>query len=271
VLGETAPALVMLAVSALVFTGLVAALGRRFGDNAAAAAGREVGRRGRDDRKVAGFARGAFAATFRKELRLLARDAALISQVLLRVLYLAPLAFIMWRNAGEGDWMVAGVASAVALVTGQLASSLTWITVSTEEAPDLLAASPASVDLIRRGKIAAALAPVAVLLFVPLAGLAWVSPWAGLAATVCCAGAAVSGSLVMLWYGKPGKRQEFNKKQSGGGWLAGLAELAVGAAWTGTTFLAVGASPWALAPLAAALLLLAALRRPVPAYARMAA
>ena len=271
-LGETGPALAMLALSALIFTGLVTVLGRRFGDNAAAAARREVGRRGgKDDRAVAGFATGVFGATLRKELRLLARDAALISQVLLRVLYLLPLAFILWRRAGEGDLMVAGTAAAVALVTGQLASSLTWITVSTEEAPDLLAASPASARMVTRGKIAAALAPVAALLALPLAGLAYVSPWAGLATALCCAGVAVSSALVMLWYGKPGKRQEFNKKQSGGGWVTGLAELAVGAAWTGTTFLAVTGSIFAAIPLALALLLLAVLRRRGPAYTRLEA
>jgi ABC-2 type transport system permease protein len=270
VLGETGPALAMLAISALVFGGIVSALGRRFGDNAAAAAGREVGRRkARADGKVGGFAGGAFAATVRKELRLLMRDPALLSQVLLRVLYLAPLAFLLWRRAGEGEFALAGVASAVVLVTSQLASSLTWITVSTEEAPDLLASSPARVELIRRGKIAAALLPVAVLLAIPLGGLAYLSPWAGLATVLTCAGAALSGALVMLWHGKPGKRQEFNKKQSGGGWVAGLAELAVGAAWTGTAFLAVLGTPWALAPLAFVALLMLVLRRSTPAYARL--
>jgi ABC-2 type transport system permease protein len=82
---------------------------------------------------------------------------------------------------------------------------------------------------------------------------------------------AVSSALVMLWYGKPGKRQEFGKKQSGGGWVAGLAELAVGAAWTGTAFLAVSGMIWALVPLALALLLLAVLRRRGPAYTRLEA
>jgi ABC-2 type transport system permease protein len=174
------PLLARAGVSALAFGATTAVLGRRFAENAAAAAGREAGRVKASTGDARAFSRGAMPATVKKELRLIARDPALMSQVLLRLLYMVPLLALMWR-AGDDDRTagLAGVAAAVAFMTAQLAGSLARITVTAEDAPDLLACAPVPPSLVRRGKLTAALLPVGVLLALPVAALVWVSPTAG--------------------------------------------------------------------------------------------
>lgn len=261
-LGEPGPALGLLAGAGGLFVLTVSVLGRRFADNAAAAVGRHAGRTPRSDRAGAGgFARTLTGTVVRKELKLLRRDPQLISQVCLRLLYLFPLLFLLWRSGGHGDGVaVSSLAAAVVFLTGQLAGSLAWVTVSGEDAPDLLAVAPAGAAPLRRAKALAALIPVGVVMAVPLAGFAVVSPWAGLVALAGCAAAACSAALLALWLGKPGARRDFNKRQSGSV-LANLAEFVIGGAWSGATALAVAGSLWTLAPIAFAALLLAGLRR----------
>jgi ABC-2 type transport system permease protein len=166
-LGEPLPLLALLAGSALLFWLAASALGRRFSDAAAATQGKTAARpaKVRQGEARRAFAAGPFLATLRKELLLISRDAALLSQVLLRVLYLIPTALVLSRNAAHGAGpALAGGAGVVAFLAGQVAGSLAWITLSAEEAPDLLAVSPARIRTLRRAKIAAALIPVALFL-----------------------------------------------------------------------------------------------------------
>ena len=68
----------------------------------------------------------------------------MLSQVLLRVLYIPPLVFLLLRNAGgAADPSLAGAAAGLVFMAGQVSASLSWITISAEEAPELLAMSPA--------------------------------------------------------------------------------------------------------------------------------
>jgi ABC-2 type transport system permease protein len=99
-LGGLGPAVAIAIVSAAVFGATTSILGRRFAANAAAGAGRESGAR-KAKGGAGAFSRGAFRATVRKELRLLGRDPALMSQVLLRLLYLLPLLLLLLRDADD--------------------------------------------------------------------------------------------------------------------------------------------------------------------------
>jgi ABC-2 type transport system permease protein len=187
--------------------------------------------------------------------------------VFLRVLYLIPLLFVVLRNGGGGT--AAALAAAVAgvvFVTGQLAGSLAWITISTEDSPDLLASAPAGTRLLRRAKLAAAMLPIAALLFGPLLALLWLSPGAGLIAAAACGGAALSSGLVRLWHAKPAKRADFNKREKGGGFLVNLAEVIMGAGWSTAAYLGVRYGAWGLIPAGVIVLLLLLMRRPTPAY-----
>jgi ABC-2 type transport system permease protein len=263
-LGEPLPLLALLAGSAALFALAALALGRRFSDAAAATQGKTAARPAKVSRGDArrAFAAGPFLATVRKELLLIGRDAALLSQVLLRVLYLIPTALVLSRNAAHGAGpALAGGAGVVAFLAGQVAGSLAWITLSAEDAPDLLAVSPARIQTLRRAKLAAALIPVALFLVLPIAVLTWFLPTAGAWTALGAALAAWSSGLINIWHQRPGKRSDF-KRRGGASWMATIAEMLVSALLAGATGIAVaGLWAWALIPLALAGLALLSLRR----------
>ncbi|MCA0356172.1 MAG: hypothetical protein LCH78_04705 [Proteobacteria bacterium] len=258
--GQPIPLLILLAIGLGVFLFAARVLGRRFADAAAATQGAETRKAAKGPTRD--FAAGAFQATLRKELRLISRDAALLSQVLLRVLYMVPLAFVMVRGAAHlPAWTLAGPAAAVTFLAGQVAGSLIWITVSAEDTPDLLAISPTPMSVLRRAKLAAALIPVAGLLIVPIAALTWYAPLAGLWTALGAGLTAWTAGLIGVWHQKPGKRADFRRRR-GGSFLAALAELVIAALIGGATALAVaGLLVWALIPLIVAGALVMALRR----------
>jgi len=260
--GRPAP-LAAVALGGMGFFGVTAwSLGNRFVADAAAASGAAVPMRKPKGRAKA-FASGAFAATYAKETRLLWRDIAMLAQVLLRVLYLLPLAFVMVRNAGEMSTSLLpfGVLT-LCVAAGQVASSLVWITVAAEELPALLASAPAPMAVIRRAKLAAAMTPLAVLLAAPLIALTVFAPASGIAAIAGCAATAWTTGLIAAWRQKPGKRSDFRaRRRSGGSLVAGLGtffvSLLIGAAAAMASVLWI----WALIPAALAAVLVLALRR----------
>jgi ABC-2 type transport system permease protein len=263
-LGEPLPLLALLVGAAGLFALAALALGRRFSDAAAATQGKTGARPVRTSRASARrvFAAGPFLATLRKELLLISRDAALLSQVLLRVLYLIPTALVLSRNASHGAGAaLAGGAGVLAFLAGQVAGSLAWITLSAEEAPDLLMVSPARIHTMRRAKLAAAMIPVALFLAVPIAVLAWFDPLAAAWTTLGAALAAWSSGLINVWHQRPGKRSEF-KRRGGASWMATIAEMVVSALMAGATGIAVaGFWVWGLIPLGLAGAALLSLRR----------
>jgi ABC-2 type transport system permease protein len=157
---------------------------------------------------------------------------------------------------------------AVVFVAGQLAGSLAWITISAEDAPELLACAPVDGARVRWAKLAAAMIPIAALLGPLLLLLAWYSPWTGLCATVGAAGSAVSAGLINLWFEKPAQRKAFRGRRNGSV-LAGIAEVLSGLGWGVSAGLAAAGSVWAVAPLAVTLGMLAlagALAKPRRGY-----
>lgn len=260
-LGQPLPLLALFAGGAAVFLVANAWLGPRFAADAAAAAG--VGRGGGKARRPHGaFRSGAFAATLAKELRLLARDPALITQVLLRVLYMLPVGFLLLRQAGEGaDYLLPGGAAALALLASQVGGSLAWITVSAEDAPDLIASAPAPAAVVRRGKLAAAALPLAVLLLPVLVPLAVMAPLSGLAASLGCAAAMAATGLVNVWWQRPGKRSEFRNRRRAS-WFVAVADFLIALLIAAATGLTAAGYWWlALVPGALAGLALLLLRR----------
>jgi ABC-2 type transport system permease protein len=149
-------------------------------------------RRARDTRA---FRRGLARIVFTKELRLIARDPRLITQMGLQVLYLLPLFFILARKGGSHLVL----APTIVLVASSLAGNLAWMTVSGEESPDLVGSAPVSRERVLWLKVAAALA-------IPMAAcapfLAWYATvsFAEFAAFAFCLSAAfVSCAIVQIW------------------------------------------------------------------------
>jgi len=260
VVGEPLPLGVFAGVSIALFVGSVRALGARFSRDASVAAGVGAGSR-RVSRPVRPFRGGALHALVRKELLLLIRDPALLSQVLLRVLYLLPLVFILLRNARiQAGAPVANGTGALVFIASQLAASLAWITVSAEDAPELLACAPVKGSFVQRAKLMAALLPLAVLLVGPIAFLTLLSPGIALVAALGITAASLSAGLINLWFEAPGQRRHFRRRGTGS-LVGNMAVLLVGLAWSATATAAALGTPWSLLGLLLTLLLLIAFRR----------
>ncbi len=250
--GEPLPLLVVMALAGMVFFALVAGLGRRFiadaGVGAATDSGPRLGRP-RLGAAPARFASSPFSAIVRKEWRLLLRDPTLLSQVLLRMLYLLPIGFALFRHTGPSTAItVARAAAVLTFLSGQLAGSLAWIAISAEDAPELIACSPLDGGAARRAKLIAALTPVAVMVAPVLVGIAWLWPLAGAVATVSAALSALSAGLLNLWFEKPTPRSAFRRR--GGSVVVTLGELALAVCWALAAVLALLAPVWAAAPVA---------------------
>jgi ABC-2 type transport system permease protein len=261
-LGEPVPLITCLVVATLIFLGSTWLLGERFARNAAAAIGSLEARPVKEGRDTTRFNGSPFSVLVRKELRLLGRDPALISQILLQMLYLTPIAFVMLRNAS--DHVITAVAlgaSGMVFLTGQLAGSLGWVTISAEESPELLTCAPVSPQRLRRAKVAAVLIPVFALIGLPLLGLIALQPWAGMIAVAGCGLTAVCTTMIELWRQRPGKRSEFRRNR-GSSVLVPLIEVFVGlliAASVAMLIVAVATRYWFVGPFAAAPLVIALL------------
>jgi ABC-2 type transport system permease protein len=178
-----------------------------------------------------------------KEWRLIARDPQLISQVLMQLLYMVPLAFVVFKNAG---WMT-GTAAAITYFSASLTGALIWITVSAEDAPDLLRASPAKSATIRVAKMLAAMIPVALLVSPLLLWMLWHQLGLGILSVVTCGGAMVTVVLIYQWHSKPGTRSQFSSRGTGvvkANLMAALTNLAWAIVallgWTSMTLIPLG-------------------------------
>ncbi|MCW5714132.1 MAG: hypothetical protein KIT43_06445 [Bauldia sp.] len=257
VLGEPLPLLVILGLSIALFVIVALWVGRHFATDAAAANSAAPAARKRPAKTTARFGAGVVSATVAKEARLLIRDPGLISQVLLRVIYLFPLAvFIFTSGDTLSGFAGAMAAGSIALLAGQLAGSIAWITLSAEDSPELLASAPVPIRRFWNAKLAVTLVPSALLVVPASVALAIFAPVAGILGLVGGAAAAISAALINLWLQKQTKRAEFRKSWSSS-FAASVLELATSAGWAAAVGLAVAGSIYALAPFAIALGVLA--------------
>jgi ABC-2 type transport system permease protein len=261
-LGEPLPLLAAFGLGGGIFLFANQLLGARFAADAAAAAGAGAGGSRARAGGRARFSASAFNATLMKELRLILRDPALIAQVLLRVLYFIPLGFLILRQAGEGQSFALPVsAGALSLVAGQIAGSLAWITISAEDAPDLLSCAPTPTRTLRQAKLAAAVAPVAVLVLLVVVPLAFIAPLVALAAAAGSAASIAMAAMLNVWWQRPGKRSDFRRRRQAS-WMVTMAELVLGLMIAiATAVAAAGFLGWALIPAAVALAGVMLLRR----------
>jgi ABC-2 type transport system permease protein len=155
------------------------------------------------------FRRSLFDVVVAKEWRLIARDPHLISQVLLQLVYLAPLVFlILGKNTAPGPAIGAGLT----LLCSSLTASLAWIIVSAEDAPDLLQSSPAAAPTIVLAKLAATVMPPLLLVGLPLLWLVLRAPLAGLLISFAVVAAVLSAALIVRWQGRPALRSDFKSR-----------------------------------------------------------
>lgn len=179
------------------------------------------------------FGRSLFAALIRKEWQLILRDPHLISQVLLQLLYLLPLAFLALRNEGPQPM---ALGAGLTMLAGSLSASLAWIVLLAEDAPDLLQSSPAPAGTVRNAKLIAALGPVLVLVGLPVLWFALDKPVAGALAALTVGGVSLAAALIVMWSGKAGTRDKFSSRAQRNG-LSAILEMSNVLGWGALAFL----------------------------------
>lgn len=168
-----------------------------------------------------------------KEWRLIARDPQLISQVLLQLLYMLPLCFVLLFRGGA---QMAGVGGALTFLCGSLTSSLAWVIISAEDAPDLLRAAPCGTATIRRAKLAAVAMPGLAIVSLPLLWVMTRDPRAALLICATVVASVATSALIAMWCGRPAVRGDF-KARGKANFLGNALELLNGFAWAGMAFL----------------------------------
>jgi ABC-2 type transport system permease protein len=171
-----------------------------------------------------------------KEFVLLRRDPWLVSQTLMQLLYLVPPALMLWRSFADSTLASVLITPVIVMAAGQLAGGLAWLTISGEDAADLVATAPLPPSRVIRAKIEVVLIAIAVM-FAPLVvALLFASP---LQAAVTALGviiAAASATAIQLWFRVQAKRSQFRRRQTSSR-LATFAEAFSSIGWAATAAL----------------------------------
>jgi ABC-2 type transport system permease protein len=171
-----------------------------------------------------------------KEFMLLRRDPWLVSQTLMQLLYLVPPALMLWRSFSDSSTAIVLITPVIVMAAGQLAGGLAWLTISGEDAADLVATAPLSPSRVTRAKIEVVLIAIGAM-FAPLvAALIFASP---LQAAVTASGVAiatVSATAIQLWFRVQARRSQFRRRQTSSR-LATFAEAFSSIGWAATAAL----------------------------------
>ena len=263
VLGDPGSLAIVVALSIAALGVAVAVFSGRFGEHVLAAAGVSQSAV-RQRRRSQGFRRGSAARALRhKERMLLVRDPWLVSQTLMQILYLLPPALLLWRSFHEGASAFILLVPVLVMAAGQLGGGLAWLSISGEDASDLVATAPITPRRILRAKIEAVMQTIA-LVFSPLvAALAFASPGSALVAGLGVTVAAASSTVVQLCFRVQARRSQFRRRQTSSR-IATFAEAFSSIAWAATAALAAAGTWLALGPALVALGILGGVRLIAP-------
>jgi ABC-2 type transport system permease protein len=170
-----------------------------------------------------------------------------MSQTLMQILYLLPPALLLWRSFSDGTGAFVVLVPVVVMAAGQLAGGLAWLSISGEDAPDLVASAPITARRIIWAKIEAVMGAIA-FVFAPLvAALALASSWCALTAGLGVVVAAASATQIQLCFRVQARRSQFRRRQVSSR-IATFAEAFSSIAWAGTAALAAAGTWLALFP-----------------------
>jgi ABC-2 type transport system permease protein len=232
--------LALVAACAALFAATVFQLGGAFIRASTAAASISVGRRARQSSSALRFRGNQRLILILKELRLIARDPWLLTQLFQQTIFALPLGLVLWRQSAAGLPVAWGL---VIMLAGVTASALAWLTVAAEDVPELMAAAPISADQILLQKLEAALLPILPLILLPAIVLWRSHAWFGFSVAICSLGSALTCALLNVRSYSPGKRRDFRMRNKGSPGR-GIAELLVVAGWAAICTFMVWISPW---------------------------
>jgi ABC-2 type transport system permease protein len=234
-LGDGEVLLLLLAGGLVLLGGVMAIFSPRFADTVARAASNAAVARQRS--RARAFRTGSRQHALRwKEFLLLQRDPWLVSQSLMQLLYLVPPALMLWRSFSDSTVALVLITPVIVMAAGQLAGGLAWLTISGEDAADLVATAPLSPSRVIRAKIEVVLIAIGVV-FAPLvAALLFASLLQAAVTAFGVAIAAASATAIQLWFRVQAKRSQFRRRQTSSR-LATFAEAFSSIGWAATAAL----------------------------------
>jgi ABC-2 type transport system permease protein len=173
-----------------------------------------------------------------KEFLLLRRDPWLLSQSLMQLLYLVPPALMLWRSFSESSAAIVLITPVIVMAAGQLAGGLAWLTISGEDAADLVATAPLPPSSVIRAKIEVVLLSIGAIFAPLIAALAFASVTQAIVTALGVIVATVSAGAIQLWFRVQAKRSQFRRRQTSSR-LATFAEAFCSIGWAATAALAV--------------------------------
>jgi ABC-2 type transport system permease protein len=236
-LGDGETLLLLLAGAFVLLGAAMAVFSPRFADTAIRVSANAAPTR--QGRRATAFRSGSRQQTLRwKEFLLLRRDPWLVSQTLMQLLYLAPPALMLWRSFADSSTAIVLITPVLVMAAGQLAGGLAWLTISGEDAADLVTTAPLPPSRVTRAKIEVVLIAIGVLFAPLIVVLVFVSPLQALVTAIGVATTAASATAIQLWFRTQARRSQFRRRQTSSR-LATFAEAFSSIGWAATAVLAL--------------------------------
>ena len=225
-LGQPAALATLVVVGGGAFVLVVGTMARRFFDGTQESATVSAPMAGTATIDAARFRGPPWRVVLVKEWKLIGRDPQLIASTLLQSLYMLPMVFVWARRASPDTVILPGIV----LTATTLAAGLAWLTVTAEDAPELLASAPVPRALMHRAKLAAAVLPVWLVLSPVALYLLATRPVTALIFASCVAGSTLAVGIIQLALPQRGSRRDLRRRAKGS--AAGtFTELVTTAGW----------------------------------------
>jgi ABC-2 type transport system permease protein len=236
-LGDFEALLLLLAGGLVLLGAVMAAFSASFADTVARVSATALA--ARPGIRAKAFRAGSRQHALRwKEFLLLRRDPWLVSQTLMQLLYLVPPALMLWRSFADSSAAIVLITPVIVMAAGQLAGGLAWLTISGEDAADLVATAPLSPSRVTRAKIEVVLIAIGAIFAPLLLALSFASPLLAPVTASFVITAAASATAIQLWFRVQAKRSQFRRRQTSSR-FATFAEAFSSIGWAATAALAL--------------------------------
>jgi ABC-2 type transport system permease protein len=145
---------------------------------------------------------------------------------------------MLWRSFAGSSAAIVLITPVVVMAAGQLAGGLAWLTISGEDAADLVTTAPLPSSQVTRAKIEVVLIAIGVLFAPLIAALAFASLPQAVITALGVAIASASATAIQLWFRVQARRSQFRRRQTSSR-LATFAEAFSSIGWAGTAALAL--------------------------------
>jgi ABC-2 type transport system permease protein len=160
----------------------------------------------------------------------------------MQLLYLVPPALMLWRSFADSSAAIMLITPVIVMAAGQLAGGLAWLTISGEDAADLIASAPLPSSRVIRAKIEVVLIAISVLFAPLILALAFASPLQAAVTTAGVIVASASATAIQLWFRVQARRSQFRRRQTSSR-LATFAEAFSSIGWAATAALVLSIPP----------------------------